>query len=152
MGAPGFTTEWLYQRLVEDAQDAIIVADRHGVIQLWNRGAEAVFGYPAQEAIGQTLDLIIPERLRERHWEGFHRAMATGVVRYGRELLAVPAVRADGARISVEFSIVLLRDERGELLGVGAILRDVTERWNEQKRLRERLAELEARVGTAQQG
>lgn len=152
MAASRFTTEWLYRRLVEEAQDAIIVADRQGVIQLWNAGAEAVFGYPARDAIGQTLDLIIPERLRERHWEGFRRAMATGVVRYGRELLSVPAVRADGARISVEFSIVLLRDDRGELLGVGAILRDVTERWNEQKRLRERLAELEARVGTAQEG
>ena len=136
----------LCQRIVEDAPDAIIFADREGVIRLWNAGAQAVFGYPPEEALGQTLDLIVPERLRERHWEGFRRVMATGVTRYGqRELLAVPAVGKDGGRISVEFSIVMLRDAAGEPLGIAAVLRDVTQRWQEQRRLRERLAALEAR-------
>jgi PAS domain S-box-containing protein len=135
---------WLCQRIVEDAPDAIIFADREGVIRLWNAGAQAVFGHRPEEALGQTLDLIVPERLRARHWEGFHRVMATGVTRYGRELLAVPAIGKDGGRISVEFSIVMLRDTAGEPLGIAAILRDVTERWQEQRRLRQRLAALEA--------
>ncbi len=140
-----YEREWLCQRIVEDAPDAIIFADRDGVIRLWNVGAQAVFGYQPEEALGQTLDLIVPERLRERHWEGFRRVMATGVTRYGRDqLLAVPAVGKDGGRISVEFSIVMLGDAAGQPLGIVAILRDVTQRWQEQRRLRKRLAELEA--------
>lgn len=141
-----YEPEWLCQRIVEDAPDAIIFADRDGVIRLWNAGAQAVFGYQPEQALGQTLDLIIPEHLRERHWEGFRRVMATGVTRYGREqLLAVPAIGNDGGRISVEFSIVMLRDPAGQPLGVAAVLRDVTQRWQEQQRLRKRLAALEAR-------
>jgi PAS domain S-box-containing protein len=140
-----YDREWLCQRIVEDAPDVIIFADREGVIRLWNAGAQAVFGYQPEEALGKTLDLIVPERLRERHWEGFRRVMATGVTRYGREeLLAVPAVGKDGGRISVEFSIVMLRDAAGEPLGIAAILRDVTQRWQEQQQLRKRLAALEA--------
>ncbi len=140
-----YEREWLCQRIVEDAPDAIIFADRDGVIRLWNAGAQAVLGYQPEEALGQTLDLIVPEHLRERHWEGFRRVMATGVTRYGREqLLAVPAIGKDRGRISVEFSIVMLRDAAGQPLGIAAILRDVTQRWQEQRRLRERLAALEA--------
>jgi len=140
-----YDREWLCRRIVEDAPDVIIFADREGVIRLWNAGAQAVFGYQPEEAIGQTLDLIVPERLRERHWKGFRRVIATGVTRYGREeLLAVPAIGKDGGRISVEFSIVMLRDAAGELLGIAAILRDVTQRWQEQQQLRKRLAALEA--------
>ena len=140
-----YQREWLCQRIVEDAPDAIIFADREGVIRLWNAGAQAVFGYQPEEALGQTLDLIVPERLRERHWKGFRRVMATGVTRYGREeLLAVPAIGKDGGRISVEFSIVMLRDAAGEPLGIAAVLRDVTQRWQEQQQLRKRLAALEA--------
>jgi PAS domain S-box-containing protein len=140
-----YEREWLCQRIVEDAPDAIIFADRDGVIRLWNAGAQAVLGYQPEEVLGQTLDLIVPEHLRERHWEGFRRVMATGVTRYGREqLLAVPAIGKDRGRISVEFSIVMLRDAAGQPLGIAAILRDVTQRWQEQRRLRERLAALEA--------
>ncbi len=140
-------SEPLYRRIVENAADAIVAADKQGVIRLWNARAEDIFGYSAQEAIGQTLDLIVPERLRERHWEGYHAVMATGVSRYGKgDLLAVPAVRKDGTRISLEFTITLIRDETGELLGPAAIIRDVTERWQRERELRERLAALEARV------
>lgn len=140
-----YEREWLCQRIVEDAADAIIFADRDGVIRLWNAGAQAVFGYQPEEALGQTLDLIVPERLRARHWEGFRRVIATGVTRYGRDqLLAVPATGKDGGRISVEFSIVLLRDAAGQPLGIAAILRDVSQRWQEQQRMRKRLAALEA--------
>jgi PAS domain S-box-containing protein len=140
---------WLTHQIVEQAPDAIIVADRDGAIRLWNGGAHAIFGYPAQEAVGQSLDLIIPERFRDRHWNGYRKAMETGVTRYGRELLAVPAIRKDGTRISVEFSIAMLRDPAGQVLAVTAIMRDVTQRWTQQQELQHRLADLEARAATA---
>jgi len=138
-----YTPEWLCQQIVEGTQEAIIFADRDGIIRLWNLGAEAMFGYAATETIGQSLDVIIPERQRGRHWEGYHKVMATGVTRYGKELLAVPAVRKDGTRISLEFSIVLLRDEAGQPMGTAALMRDVTARWQQDRALKERLAALE---------
>ena len=140
----------LERRIVGEAQDAIIYADREGVIRLWNAGAETIFGYAAEEALGQSLDLIIPERQRQRHWDGFHRVMATGETRYGPgSLLAVPAMRKDGTRISVEFSIAMLRDEHSSLMGIAAILRDVSERFERDRTLRGRLAELEAQLRAA---
>ena len=108
--------------------------------------ASAVFGYPGAEAVGHSLDLIIPEQFRARHWEGFGKVMQTGVTRYGAALLAMPAVRKDGVRISVEFSVTLIRDPVGEVLGVAAIMRDVTQRWSQQKQMRQRLADLAAQV------
>ncbi|HEY6837643.1 MAG TPA: PAS domain S-box protein [Geobacteraceae bacterium] len=141
MGA--FNKEWLCQRIVEESGDGIIFADKDGVIRLWNRGAAAIFGYSREEAIGRTLDLIVPEKLRSRHWEGFDRVMATGTTRYGQEVLAVPAVRRDGNRISIEFTVALVHDAAGKVMGVAAIIRDVTARWEREKALRERVAELE---------
>jgi PAS domain S-box-containing protein len=145
-----FEPEWLSRQIIENTLDAIIVADRDGTIRLWNGGARAVFGYSAEEAVGQSLDLIVPERFRERHWNGFRKVMETGVTRYGRELLAVPAIRKDEARISVEFSVALLRSPTDEVLGVAAIMRDATQRWMQQQELRQRLADLEARVAAAE--
>jgi len=136
---------WLYQRIVEDSPIAILFADRDGRIRLWNAGAEAMFGYPEQEALGQSLDLIVPERQRARHWDGWARVMATGVTKYGSDPLAVPAMRKDGSRISIEFNIVLLRAPAGELLGAAAMIQDVTARWQQQKEMKARLAALEAR-------
>lgn len=144
-----YTDEWLCVGIVQETPEAIIFADKEGVIRLWNQGAQAIFGYRAEEALGQTLDLIVPERQRERHWEGFHNAMAAGTTKYGAELLSVPATRRDGTRISLEFSVALLRDPAGEVLGVAAVMRDVTKRWQEQKELRARLAILEAQRSTA---
>lgn len=136
----------LCQKIVEDSQEAIIFADHEGIIRLWNAGASTLFGYQADETLGQSLDLIIPERQRQRHWEGYRTVMTTGVTRYGRELLAVPAVRKDGTRISLEFTIVLVRDETGKPIGVAALLRDVTERWQREKAQKERIAALESAV------
>jgi PAS domain S-box-containing protein len=141
-----YTQEWLCQQIVEQSQEAIIFADRDGIIQLWNAGAETIFGYRAEEALGQSLDLIVPERLRNRHWEGYRRAMATGVTQYDRRLLAVPATRKDGARISLEFTVVLLREPSGDLLGIAAILRDVTARWHREREMRARLEALEGQA------
>lgn len=138
--------EWLYRRIVEESQIGILYADREGLIRLWNAGAEAMFGFRAEEVLGKSMDLIIPERQRPRHWEGWARVMETGVTRYGREVLAVPAMRKDGSRISIEFNILLLRASTGEILGAAATIQDVTERWQQQKELKSRLAALEART------
>ena len=146
---PTYTPEWLCRSIVEQTQFAVIFSDRDGVIRFWNAGAEAMFGYSAGEAIGHSLDMIVPERQRLRHWDGYHKVMATGITKYGRELLAVPAMRKDGARISVEFSIVLLRSPSGEMLGAAAIMQDVSARWQQQKQLKERLTLLEAKLEQA---
>jgi PAS domain S-box-containing protein len=137
---------WMYQRIVEDSPIAILFADRDGKIRFWNAGAEAMFGYTAEEALGQSLDLIVPERQRARHWEGWARVMASGVTKYGRDALAVPATRKDGSRISIEFNIVLLRAPTGELLGAAAMVQDVTARWQQQKEMNARIAGLEAKA------
>jgi PAS domain S-box-containing protein len=141
------TPEWICRRIVEATGDAVLYCDQKGAIRYWNAGAEATFGFSAAEAVGQSMDLIIPERLRGRHWEGWDKTMATGVTKYGRDLLAVPAVRKDGAPLSIEFTIQLVRDEAGAILGAGAIIRDVTARWNRDKELRKRLKDLEAQLG-----
>jgi PAS domain S-box-containing protein len=141
MAKPGH--EWLCKSIVDNTPDAVIFADSDGIIRLWNSGAEAIFGYSAQEALGQSLDIIIPENLRGRHWEGYNKTMATGETKYGKDLLAVPGIRKDGTRISLEFSIVMVKDDEGKLLGPAAVLRDVTARWKKEKELKERLAALE---------
>ena len=142
---PTYPHEWLARQIVDQAPDAIVFADRDGVIWLWNAGAEAMFGYGVDEAVGQTLDLIIPERLRARHWTGFNNTMATGVTRYARQVLAVPAIRKDGTSISVEFTVALLHEASSALVGITAIIRDVTARWEEERALKKRLAALEAK-------
>jgi len=141
-----YSPEWLCREVLEKARDAVVVADRDGLIRFWNEGAERIFGYSRDEALGRGLDLIIPERLRERHWEGYRKVMATGVTRYGDEVLAVPALRRDGGRVSIEFTIILVRDEAGDLVGTAAFIRDVTARWEKERELKKRLAELEAKL------
>ena len=143
---PEHPQEELYRLIVTEAHDAIIFADREGIIRLWNTGAEAMFGYQAAEALGQTLDLIVPEKLRRRHWEGYRQVMATGVSRYGQELLAVPAIRKDSSPISIEFTLVVIGDASQGIKGVAAIIREVTTRWQEMKALKQRLTELESRL------
>ena len=134
-------TAKLYKTMVEVAADAIVVTDASGVIEFWNHGAERIFGFPQDEAVGQSLDIIIPAGIRARHWEGFNRVMETGKSRYGEgELLAVPGMRKDGSRISIEFTIVPFHDEQGRMAGMGAILRDVTTRFEEVRDLKRRLA------------
>jgi PAS domain S-box-containing protein len=127
--------------LLDSMPDAVVYSDAEGRIRFWNSGAEHMFGFGAAEAIGQSLDLIIPEPLRQRHWDGYHKTMRTGETRYGAgDLLAVPAVRKDGSRISVEFTIVPFHDEAGAMRGIVAIMRDVTKRFEEMKALRKRAA------------
>ena len=121
--------------------DALVAADRDGLIRFWNPGAERVFGFRSDEALGRSLDIIIPERLRARHWDGYAKVIATGESRYGEgDLLSVPALRKDGATISVEFTIVPLKDEAGAMTGMLAIMRDVTARFEEMRALRRKAA------------
>jgi PAS domain S-box-containing protein len=132
----------LAKAVLSTASDAIIAADKEGIIRFWNPGAERIFGYARDAAIGQSLDIIIPERLRKRHWDGYHHVIRSGESRYGHgDVLAVPGIRQDGAGVSIEFTTVLLRDGTGELIGLAAIMRDVTRRFEEMRALKQKLAE-----------
>jgi PAS domain S-box-containing protein len=128
--------------ILRSPADAVIAADREGTIRFWNPGAERLFGYGPEEALGRSLDIIIPETLRARHWMGYRRVMATGESRYGAgDILAVPGVRQDGSRISLEFTIVPPRDPEGQVNGfVAVVLRDVTRRFEEIRSLKRTIA------------
>jgi PAS domain S-box-containing protein len=127
--------------LAREAPDAIIYADTQGIIRFWNRAAERVFGFAEAEALGQSLDIIVPEGLRARHWAGYTATMQSGSTRYGAgQILAVPARHKNGPRISIEFTILPFRDEDGGITGIAAILRDVTARFEEIRALRRELA------------
>src|SRR5580700_11490243 len=132
------------EQLVEVIGDAVVVADASGAINLWNPAAERMFGFTQSEALGNSLDLIIPERLRGRHWDGYHKTMATGETRYGNDVLRVPAVHKDGRSLSIAFTVALLHSPQNALTGIVAVIRDETSRFQEDRLLRKRLAELEA--------
>ena len=134
-----------FEALIQAAGDAIVAAGTDGFILLWNRAAERSFGYTQAEALGHSLDLIIPAGLQTRHWEGYHRVMQTGETRYGTEVLRVPAVHKDGRRLSIAFTVALLYSPTQEIQAIAAIIRDETSRWEEERALRKRLAELEAK-------
>jgi PAS domain S-box-containing protein len=128
--------------LLQTMSDAVIYSDAEGIIRFWNDGAERIFGFARSEALGQSLDLIIPENLRKRHWEGYDQTMRTGTSRYeAGALLAVPAMRKDGTRISVEFTIVPFHEENGQMAGIAAVMRDVTKQFEEMRSLRKKVAQ-----------
>lgn len=136
----------LSREIVDGCSEAVLFSDREGLIRFWNPGAEKLFGFSREEAIGKSLDIIIPDKMRERHWDGYYRVMATGETRYATELLTAPALCKDGRRLSTEFSMVLVRDDKGVVQGAGAVIRDVTSRWEREKALKERLATLETQA------
>ena len=144
---PAAQLERLGRAVLEAASDAVVYADRDGTIRFWNPGAERLFSFTAVEAEGRSLDIIIPEPQRKRHWTGFHSVMETGESRYGHgELLAVPGLRKDGSRISLEFTIVPVHGVDGRMEGLLAILRDVTRRFEETRALRRELAALKTQA------
>ena len=108
-----------------------------------------MFGYTEEEALGQSLDLITPERLRNRHWEGYNKSMATGTTRYGNDLLRVPAVHKDGRTMSIAFTVAMLFTPENKVGAVVAIIRDETTRFNDERALRKRVTELESQLATA---
>ncbi len=138
----------LFQNIVERALDAIIFADRDGRIRIWNRGAETIFGYSAAEVLGDSLDVIIPERLRSAHWEAFRRAIDTGRTKYGDRVLTTRSVHKNGTKLYVDLSFGLVSDETGAVVGAFAIGRDCTARYLADAALRARVAELENRPTT----
>jgi len=139
MGAGEAISEELVGRtLVEANSEAIIACDREGIIRLWSPGAARIFGHSGAKALGQSLDIIIPERLRARHWDAFHKTMQTGESRYAAgAMLAVPGLRRDGSQISIEFTITPIT-EHGAILGLVAVIRDVSKTFEELKALRKR--------------
>ncbi len=134
-------------RILDHSPDAVLVCDRTGTVRYWNVAAERVFGFGATDALGVSMDLIIPERLRARHWAGWETTMKSGATHYGEgQLLAVPALHKDGRQISIEFSIQLLKDADHAVEWVVAFIRDVTERYGREKALRVRLSALEGKT------
>lgn len=138
--------EKLSQQIIENAPDAILYVDSKGLIQHWNSGAERIFGFPSSEAIGQSLDLIIPEKLRGRHWDGYFKVMASGQSKYGTDLLSVPSLHRDGQRLSIDFSIVMLKNQQGQVEGIAAIMRDMSAQRQKEKEMREKVAALEEQL------
>jgi PAS domain S-box-containing protein len=133
----------MYERIIRQAADAIVLAGADGKVILWNPGAERMFGFTEKEALGQSLDFIIPEKYRERHWVGFREVMRTGKTHYGDQVLRVPALRKDGSRFSIAFTVGLLTRTDGQVEAIFAVMRDDTEAFNTQKALRDRVKELE---------
>jgi PAS domain S-box-containing protein len=139
----------LLAALVDQLADAVIVAGPNGSIVYWNQAAERLFGWSATQAVGQTLDLIIPERQRGAHWDGYRQVMRTAHTRYGEELLRVPALHADGQRRSIAFTVTLLTDATGAVTAIAAVVRDETRRWADEQALRNQLREATETGGVA---
>ena len=133
-----------YKQLVEGLGDAVVVCDAAGAIIVWNDAAVRMFGFTRDDALGQSLDLIIPERQRQRHWDGYNKSMATGETRYGSDVLRVPALHKDGRTLSIAFTVAMLYDAARKVTAIVAVVRDETLRWGEERQLRVRLAQLEA--------
>jgi PAS domain S-box-containing protein len=134
--------------LVDAIGDAVIVSDVQGRVVVWNPAAERLFGWTAAEAVGQRMDMIIPERLRQRHWEGYDKSMATGETRYAHDVLRVPAVDKSGRSMSIAFTVFMLFGPDGKVSACGSVIRDETDRFAQDRALRKRVSELEARLGT----
>jgi PAS domain S-box-containing protein len=134
------------EQLVQAMGDAVVVTDGKGAIVLWNAAATRIFGFTEADALGQSLDIIIPERQRGRHWDGYAKTMSSGETRYGSSLLRVPALHKDGHTLSIAFTVALLKGPQGEVEGIAAVIRDETSRFQDERALRKRITELEARL------
>lgn len=133
--------------LVEAMGDAVVVCDVHGSIVVWNGGAERLFGWTAAEALGLRMDMIVPERLRKRHWDGYEQSMRTGQTRYANDVLRVPAVDKAGRALSIAFTVFMLYGPSGDVTACGSVIRDETDRFAQDRALRQRVAELEGLLG-----
>lgn len=139
-------TAIVYEKLVQAMGDAVVVVDVKGAIVSWNPAATRIFGFTEEEALGRSLDIIIPERQRGRHWEGYDKTVATGVTRYGSSLLRVPALHRDGGTLSIAFTVALLTSADGKVEAVASVIRDETARFAEERALKKQVAELQARL------
>jgi PAS domain S-box-containing protein len=141
------TTEFDYKQLVEVVGDAIMACDAKGAITLWNAASTRMFGYTEAEALGQSLDIIIPQRQQARHWEGYHVTMASGITKYGTSVLRVPALHKDGHTLSIAFTVSLMRNADEEVTAIVAVVRDESVKFAEERALRKRIVELEVDLG-----
>ena len=133
-----------FRQLVNAVGDAVIAADASGAILFWNPAATRLFGYTQEEAMGQSLDLITPQRHQKRHWDGYYKTMQTGQTKYGHDVLKVPAVHKDGHALSIAFTVALLHSSDQKVSSIVAVIRDETDRFTEERNLRKRLTELES--------
>jgi PAS domain S-box-containing protein len=143
MKGQGRSSSILASYIVAQSPDGIIFADLDGTIRLWNTSAERIFGYSSSEAVGRSLDIIIPERFREAHWSGYRRAMTEGKTKYLGQSLPTRSLRKDGATIYVELTFAVIHAAEEQVLGALANVRDITKRYMQERELRRRLAELE---------
>ncbi len=141
------TTEFDYKQLVEVVGDAIMACDAKGAITLWNAASARMFGYSEAEALGQSLDIIIPQRQQARHWEGYHVTMASGITKYGTSVLRVPALHKDGHTLSIAFTVSLMRNVDEEVTAIVAVVRDESVKFAEERALRKRITQLEVDLG-----
>jgi PAS domain S-box-containing protein len=135
-----------YQQLVEHSAEAIMVCDAKGMITLWNAASERMFGFTQADAMGQSLDIIIPQRQQARHWEGYHQTMASGITKYGASVLRVPAVHKDGHTLSISFTVSMMHDARGQVAAIVAVVRDESVKFSEERALRKQIKELQAQL------
>jgi PAS domain S-box-containing protein len=135
-----------FKQLVEAVGDAVVASDAGGAITLWNPAAQRMFGFTEKEALGQSLDIIIPQRQQQRHWDGYQKTMATGQTKYGNDVLRVPAVHKDGHSLSIAFTVALLYTPDKKVSAIVAVIRDETTRFAEDRNLRKRLMELESQL------
>lgn len=134
-----------FEQLANVMGDGVVISDAKGDIIFWNAAAQRIFGYSSGEALGKSLDIITPERFRERHWDGYKKSMETGTTRYGTTLLTVPALHKEGKPLSIAFTVAMLTDSSGKVTGIAAVVRDDTERFQNDRALKKRIAELEAK-------
>ena len=132
-----------FEALVNTVGDAVVVCDALGKITFWNGAAERMFGFAREEAVGSSLDIIVPERMRERHWDGYHKTMETGHTKYGNDVLRVPAMGKGGKLLSIAFTVAMLFGPDGKVVAIASVMRDETDRFNQDRALRKRLQELE---------
>lgn len=134
-----------FEQLANVMGDGVVISDAKGEIVFWNSAAERIFGYTASEALGKSLDIITPERFRERHWDGYKKSMETGTTRYGSTLLTVPALHKEGKALSIAFTVAMLTNDDGNVEGIAAIVRDDTARFQADRLIKKQIAELEAK-------
>ncbi|MBI2771202.1 MAG: PAS domain-containing protein [Burkholderiales bacterium] len=132
-----------YQALVAAVGDAVMACDAAGAITLWNPACERMFGFTEAEALGKSLDIIIPQRQQQRHWDGYNQTMKSGITKYGNDVLRVPAVHKDGHTLSIAFTVALLHSPDGKVSSIVAVVRDESARFAEERALKKRLTELE---------
>jgi PAS domain S-box-containing protein len=138
----------LCKAIVEQAPEAVIFADTAGIIRIWNQGAEAIFGFAAAEALGTSLDIIVPERFRRAHWAGFQRAMDRGHTQHGSQVRTTRAIHKDGRKLYVDLSFSVIKAQGGAVLGSLGVAREGSARYLAETEQRARIATLEAELAS----